>query len=71
MASPMSGDARPPPRGAAPYALYQFGTSGAAVAVATAVVLHATAVLAASLFWAPLQTGLVGAAPPHCCLSGR
>ncbi|KAE8819968.1 mitochondrial substrate carrier family protein ucpB [Hordeum vulgare] len=36
MASPMSGDARTPPRGAAPYALYQFGTSGAAVAVATA-----------------------------------
>ncbi|KAM3272954.1 hypothetical protein ACQJBY_042789 [Aegilops geniculata] len=33
----MSGDARTPPRGAAPYALYQFGTSGAAVAVATAV----------------------------------
>ncbi|XBH90258.1 mitochondrial substrate carrier family protein ucpB [Triticum urartu] len=37
MTSPMSGDARTPPRGAAPYALYQFGTSGAAVAVATAV----------------------------------
>ncbi|KAF7071102.1 hypothetical protein CFC21_076513 [Triticum aestivum] len=33
----MSGDARSPPRGGAPYALYQFGTSGAAVAVATAV----------------------------------
>jgi hypothetical protein len=37
MAPAMSGDARPPPQGTAPYALYQFGTSGAAVAVATAV----------------------------------
>uniref|UniRef100_A0ACD5Y606 Uncharacterized protein n=1 Tax=Avena sativa TaxID=4498 RepID=A0ACD5Y606_AVESA len=37
MAPPISGDARLPPQGTATYALYQFGTSGAAVAVATAV----------------------------------
>lgn len=37
MAQPRSGDARPAPREGTPYALYQFGTSGAAVAVATAV----------------------------------
>jgi solute carrier family 25 uncoupling protein 8/9 len=37
MAPPMSGHAQPPLQGTARYALYQFGTSGAAVAVATAV----------------------------------
>uniref|UniRef100_A0ACD5Y5L4 Uncharacterized protein n=1 Tax=Avena sativa TaxID=4498 RepID=A0ACD5Y5L4_AVESA len=73
MAPPISGDARLPPQGTATYALYQFGTSGAAVAVATAVT-HPLDVIKIRL---QMQlagqrgnlVGMVHTVPHHLCIA--